>query len=235
MAFHLTDVVSAFVQRARRLYYAVMLMGHACPDCDGALVMVGESRCRCRACGRTLDPTVAFQRCSACGGRPVLRIRRYQCSRCREDVPSRFVFQGLVFDAEYFRERMAEFRKRKQAERERLQERVVEDRSNVLDPPVADLESVPGLVDALNNLSLGPELCAWVPLQNGFDLGRYQRHLLAHVGLIQVCFEDLPPLEDNYRLDRIWRFVALIFMDHAGLIQIYQEGRTIWVKQHETD
>lgn len=108
LAFRLTDVVAAFRAKARRLYYAVMLMGHRCSKCGGALAMEAEGTCSCRECGHTVDPTAAFQRCSACGGIPELRVRRYHCQDCGSDIVSRFLFDGLVFDAEYFRERMAE-------------------------------------------------------------------------------------------------------------------------------
>ena len=40
-----------------------------------------------------------FQRCAGCGGRPVLRVRRYLCGRCGADVASHFLFDALVFYA----------------------------------------------------------------------------------------------------------------------------------------
>ena len=197
--------------------------------------MVGESRCRCSSCGYIFDPTVSFQRCSACGGVPALRVRRYQCSECGADVTSRFVFEGLVFDVEYFRRKMAESRQRKQERREGIRRMVAENRSPAVKASPVDLEGIPGLVEALNSLTAGVDPRLLEPLRQSFDLGRYQRHLQAHIGLIEVCFNDLPPLENNVRTDRIWRFVALIFMAHTGLIEIRQEGQTIMVSQSETD
>lgn len=235
MAFHLTAAVARYSQRARRFFYEVMLSDLTCRQCRGRLVMVGQSRCRCTSCGYVFDPTVSFQRCSACGGVPVLRVRRYQCQQCGVDVPSRFVFEGLVFDVEYFRRKMAESRQRKRAQRERIQHMVAENRSLSLEAPPTDLEEIPGLMEALNSLTAGAESRLLRPLQQGFDLRRYQRHLQAHIGLIEVCFNDLPPLEKNTRKDRIWRFVALIFMAHTGLIEIRQDGQTIMVSQSEAD
>ena len=117
MALALADATARFRRLARQFFYEVMLADHGCPTCGGRLHMIGESRCRCEACGLGLDPTREFQRCGRCGGQPVLRISRYQCRGCGVDVPSRFVFDGIVFDADYFRQKMAETRDRKKARR----------------------------------------------------------------------------------------------------------------------
>ena len=229
LAMDLTGIVGRFVERARRLYYAVVLMGHTCAECGGALVMVGESRCRCTSCGHIFDPTVAFQKCPECGGSPRLRIRRYQCRQCGADLASRFVFDGRVFDADYYRQAMAESRHRKQRRREQARVMAVGSRSAVLESPAVDLGSVPGLIEALDGLTAGLDVAALAPLCQGFDLKRYERHVRAHIGAFGVCFDDIPPIEQNPRKDRVWRFVALVFMAHAGLIEICQEGLTIMV------
>lgn len=235
-AFDLAKAVEMFRTHARYYYYEVMLSGHACPRCAGRLSMIGESRCRCLSCNATLDPTTVFQRCSVCGGSPRLRVCRYQCRRCGADMLSRFVFDGHPFDREYFRQRMAESRERTREEQERTSAMVVESRSEVVAPPAADLESVPGLVEALDGLVGAPEIAAWLPLAKGFDLSRYQTHLEAHIGAIEVYFDDLPPLDGNARLDRIWRFIAIIFMAHAGLIEITREaGAIIVVRKDEAN
>jgi len=112
-AFEMARVVENFVQKARHFFYCVMLVGHRCPKCDGSLQIVAEGRCKCNSCGSEFDPTVAFQSCSSCGGTPVLRVRKYQCKDCGSDIRSKFLFDGLVFDAEYFRQRVAQSRQRK--------------------------------------------------------------------------------------------------------------------------
>lgn len=235
-ACDLARTVEVFMAHARHYYYEVMLSGHACPRCAGRLSMVGESRCRCLSCGDTFDPTVALQRCSGCGGSPRLRICRYQCQRCGAAVLSRFIFDGHPFDREYFRERMTESRERKREQRERTCAVVAGNRSEVVTPPAADLESVPGLTEALDGLVAGSEMAAWLPLATGFDLSRYQAHLQAHIGPIEVYFDNLPPLNDNARLDRIWRFIAIIFMAHAGLIEITRDaGAIIVMRKDETN
>ena len=134
-----------------------------------------------------------------------------------------------MFDAEYYREAMAKSRRRKLERREQARIFAVENRSAALEPPAVDLESVPGLIDALDGLAVGPEFVALAPLCRGFDLKRYESHVQAHIGPIAVSFDEIPSLGEDARKDRVWRFVALIFMAHAGLIAICQEGQTIMV------
>ena len=233
LAVELLDAVGAFVAKVRHFFYNVMLSGHVCPSCAGALVMIGESRCQCTGCGRTLDPTVAFQRCSSCGGQVEIRVRRYRCTSCGSDVPSRFLFDGLVFDAEYFRRRMAESRERKQDQRERVRRMLAECRSAHTEPTAADLASMPGLAEALNTLvSSG---CEEFDRESRprFDLARYQEHLQSHIGPVELAFDEIPSLAADAQQDRVWRFIAIIFMAHTGRLDTWQDGSTIMVVQHE--
>ena len=196
--------------------------------------MQAEGQCRCTRCGQALDPTVAFQRCSECGGKLELRVRRYRCIKCGEDATSRFLFDGLVFDAGYFRRKMAESRQRKGEQRERVREMLAESRSRNLQVPGADLSSIPGLAEALDGL-VGGHVPAeqWQPRQ-GFELRRYESHIEAHIQDIPLSLGEMPSLGEDARRDLIWRFTAVIFMAHAGLLDIWQEGSTIWVMRHET-
>jgi hypothetical protein len=234
-AFRLAEAVTGFAGRAKQLYYAVMLMGHECPRCGGGLVMEGEGRCKCRACGDELNPTVAFQHCRTCGGELELRARRYRCTRCGADIASRFLFDGLVFDSEYFRQKMTESRQRKRELRERVRKMLAESRSPHLDAMPADLAAVPGLMDALNGLVAdASEATPWQP-GTGFDLKRYQRHVEGHIRNSPIGLDEIPSLTEDTRKDLIWRFVAIIFMAHAGLVDVWQQGSTIMVVKHEAN
>lgn len=234
-AFCMAAAVERFMEQARTFYYAVMLSSHTCPKCGGNLKMIREGACRCCSCQHVLDPTIAFQQCELCGDEPRLAIRRYQCSRCRRDVASRFLFDGLVFDAEYFRQRMAESRERKQELREQVRQMLAESRSAVIQPQPVDLASVPGLLDVLNRLVSESETEFVQFLPPTFNLQRYQAHVEAHIRPIATSLEQIPPLSENTRLDRIWRFVAIIFLDHAGILDVWQDGPTIMVMKRETD
>ena len=152
-AFDMSAAVKKFVTKAKRFYYLVMLFGCRCPKCNGSLTMADEGRCRCSSCSYEFDPTVEFQRCSNCGGIPVLRMRRYHCRKCGRDVTSTFLFDGIVFDAKYFCRKMAESRHRKKKQRERVRKILAECRSGPLAIEATDLDSIPGLVEVLNSLT----------------------------------------------------------------------------------
>ena len=235
MALSLSDRVTRWTERVRWFFYDVVLWDLRCPSCDGSLAMVKEGQCRCRRCGQTFDPAPVFQQCGVCGGRPVLRVRRYACSQCGVDVPSRFLFDGLVFDAEYFREKMAESRQRRDDLRQQVRDMLAGSRSLPMAPALADLSEAPGLVEALNSLTADLPLPDLPWPGRGFDLSRYQSHLQAHIGPATVTFDQLPLLSENPRQDRIWRFVALLFMAQDGVVDLWQEGSIIMVKQHDSN
>ncbi len=235
MAFGLTDAVRRWSERARGFFYEAVLLNRACPGCRGPMRMVREGMCRCVNCDGEFDPTLTFQRCQSCGGQLAIAVRRYRCQHCGADATSRFMFDGLVFDAEYFRQKMAEYRSRRQDLRERVRQMLAGSRSRDLVLAGANLGDVPGLVEALNGLT------ADIPLANlsagsaPWSLPRYQGHLEAHIGTIPRRFDNLPPLSEDRRTDRIRRFVTIIFMANAGLIDAWQAGPDIWVKKHETN
>ncbi len=111
---------------------------------------------------------------------------------------------------------------------------LAESRSGNLELPVADLSIVPGLEEALNSLTVDlAELVPWVP-QEGFDLKRYQSHIQAHIQDFPISLEEIPPLK-NTRKDRIWRFVAVIFLAHMGFINIWQDGQVVMVIKNGSD
>ena len=233
-ALRLAAMVTGLRDHVPEFYYAVVLTEHRCPRCNQPLVMVRESWCRCRACSLAFDPTVTFQRCASCGGTPRQRVRRYVCDGCGQDVPSHFVFEGLAFDAEYFRQKMAEHRRRRQLQRERVRKLLAESRSPPIVTGGADLGSVPGLLDALAALSAAPSEIVHFEPRSSFDLKRYQAHVEAQLREFAIRLEDIPPLIEDRRLDRIWRFTAIIFLAHAGTLDVWQEDMTIKVIKHET-
>jgi hypothetical protein len=234
-ALCLVDRVEKFKDAARRFYYAVLLSGHGCPTCGGGLVMLREGACCCVACGQAFDPTIAFQRCAACGGSPSLVIRRYRCTRCGIDVPSRFLFDGLVFDAEYFRQKMIEYREGKADQRERVRQMLAESRSAILQTPAIELAGHLDLLQALDALIGDRDESVVFQPARPFDLNRYQTHIMAHVRLIPTRLAQIPSLCEDHRKDRVWRFIAILFLAHAGLVEIWQDGQDVMVKQREAD
>jgi len=231
----MAKAVEIFVDKAKRFFHSVMLLGHRCPECHGSLIMVTEGKCRCTTCGLEFDPTVEFERCLNCGGVPVLRIRRYQCSNCKSDIRSKFLFDSLVFDMIYFQRKVTESRQRKKEQRERVSQMLAESRSSDLPLEGIQLEAVPGLVEALNSLTLGIDEAVKIELRDGFDLERYEIHVRNHLRDFPLSLEQIPPLIENARKDLIWRFIAAIFLAHAGIIDIWQDGQDIMVMKHEVN
>jgi len=235
LAFDMTAAVKIFVDKVRRFYYWVMLSGYRCVKCGGSLAMVAEGRCKCTCCGDELDPTVTFQKCPVCGGAPVLRVSRYKCRNCSGVITSRFLFDGLVFDRNYFRRKMSESRQRKKEQHERVRQMLAESRSAALSFPEADLDAVPGLVDALNGLTSGLDTAIAVESHDEFDLKRYEAHIEAHIQDFPVNLSDIPPLSEDARKDVIWRFIAAVFLAHSGVVDIWQDEQDIMVIKHEAN
>ena len=228
----MADAVGLFVQKAKRFFYNVMLFGYRCPKCNNSLIMAAEGVCKCGSCEFEFDPTVQFQRCSNCGGKPILRVRHYSCTNCGGDIRSKFLFDGLVFEKEYFKIRMAESRQRKKEQRERVRKMLAESRSNALPLQAVDFNTVPGLVDALNSLTSGINTDFAVASHEEFDLKRYESHIHAHIAEFPVSLYEIPALTENPRKDLIWRFIAVIFLAHTGMVDIWQEDSNIMVIRH---
>lgn len=226
--------VEQFVRKVKDFFYQTMLLGHACPKCNQSVQMIAESRCKCRVCGYEFDPTLVFQQCVHCEGVPILKVRRYVCRKCGAEIKSKFVFEGLIFDARYFSQKMVESRQRKKEQREKVRLMLAECRSDTATTGPIDLQSIPDLLNALNQLTQGEDISQKLNLKIPFDLHRYQEHILKHLDSDEINFLHIPPCSKEKRLDVIWRFVALIFLAHAGRIEIKQEGESIWVKQSET-
>ncbi|MEX2389224.1 MAG: hypothetical protein WD534_15205 [Phycisphaeraceae bacterium] len=229
----LLTAVAGLVSHARQLFYELSLAGLACPSCNGPLVMVREGRCRCRQCGKHLDPTFQFQRCPACNGRLALRVCRYRCRRCGQDVPSRFLFDGKVFDADYFRQKMAASRQRRNTEKRTRREAAVLARSDALVLEPVRASAMPSLANVLDALvgSAEPDPVLLEQARQAFDLPRYEQHVMRHVSREPISLEQIPLPDPDRRLAKIGLFVALVFLQHAGQVALRQDGWTIWVRR----
>jgi chromatin segregation and condensation protein Rec8/ScpA/Scc1 (kleisin family) len=164
-----------------------------------------------------------------------LRTRRYYCELLR--------LQGIEvpeedpFDKNYFAQKMSEARERRKNERMRRIGELLAQRSGpvVFDEPIL-LESVPGLTEALNslvNIPIPIEIIHRFLGRDDFDLEGFQRHILTCLGDSVIAFDDLPPLLDQERKDRVFRFITLIFLAHTRKIVLWQEEERIWVKKNE--
>jgi len=225
-AAQIAEQIEELRRKTRELYFAVVLFRRPCPHCGStALRMLRDSWCTCKSCGNELDPTLAFGTCGDCGGALIRKRCHYWCESCRHPVRSRFCFDGRVFDAAYFREMMRQSRERKREKRQLLREQVAEARSSPYaiteEPSLAD---APGLLDDLDQ-AVGLEIPKGlldVAKRARFDMHAYQKHIRELVAGCIVHFEGIAQLVDDRRLDRIFRFITIIFMAHRGELEITQ-------------
>ena len=217
--------VAALILEARALFYEVMLFMKPCPECrESALRMVRDGLAVCAICRARIDPTLVFQACPDCDSRLVLKVCHYWCPQCRHPVRSLYCVEARVFDAAYFREKMQESRERKRREQEMVTKAVRHAPSDPITPcePIS-LDQSPGLEMDLNTI-----IAAVVPqelrksVQERFDIDTYRRHLSELVQGCVVEFEAISKLIEDTRLDRIFRFVTAIFLEHEGLLEIEQ-------------
>ena len=236
LALGVVAAVEKLLQKAKKFFYCIVLLGYSCPKCKGQVTMLYEGRCQCHTCRHEFDPTVVFQRCLKCGGTAILRVRRYQCKDCGKEITSRFLFDGLIFNAEYFKAKMAESRQHKKEQKERVKKMLAECKSDTLPLQAVDLDSVPGLLEALNGLSGGIAENFEIESRDEFNLKHYEQHIQAQIRDFPISLDEIPPLsKESARKDRIWRFIALIFLAHAGVVDIWQDGLDIMVVKNEVN
>ena len=232
------NFVSDFKDRAKEFYFEVVLSPFRCPLCGGRLKMTGQSQCSC-SCGNTLDPTTAFQKSTCCQSKLIMKTFHYACSRCHKTVPSRFLFDEKVFDREYFREMMVESRERAKKKREEIRKLLADSRSGTLtlleDP---NFSGLPGFFDDLDDFirsSSEEGYSGYSELfQQGistFHMDRYRDHILSILTWNTLLFSKITPLIEDFRLDRVRRFVTLIFMQQDHEVKITQNGNDLLVQR----
>ena len=225
------DRIERFKEQARNFFFEVMLSSHACPHCGQELRISGPAECSCRG-GHRFDPTLIFQRSPCCDARLIHKTYHYHCSRCGGVVASRFLFDERVFDAAYFREMMRESRERARKRREEVRLFLAGSRSAelcLLEEPVLDPSLVRDLDDFVGTQGLNPsEVLSGV--KSGFSMQKYREHILCALGGGNALFSEIEALIEDYRLDRVWRFVTLVFMQHEGEVELSQYGDQLMVR-----
>ena len=153
--------------------------------------------------------------------------------------PPRFIFDERVFDSAYFREMMRESRARAKQRREEIGRFLSEARSGTLlltEEPV--LESINGLLEDLDVfVQRGSEdvpACGFEPRQE-FSMALYRDHILASLGWDAISFSGIPPMSEESRRDRAWRFITLVFMQNERVVDLIQEGDNIWVQRLQNE
>jgi hypothetical protein len=188
------EYVQEYRNRVKAFYFDVLLSQYRCPKCSGSIHMVGQSECSC-LCGYRFDPTLAFQMSSCCMKPLTRKTFHYACSGCHKIVPSRFIFDERVFDAEYFREMMQDSRKRALVKKEEVRRLLAESRSGALtlmEEPQFD--AIPELFKDLdmfiqnNPCQLSDEA---FDLNTGFDMIPYRTQVLSLLSQSFLRFSDV--------------------------------------------
>jgi hypothetical protein len=94
------------------------------------------------------------------------------------------------------------------------------------------LDSLPGLQEALDAFisSGGITFGRFLP-KSGFSMKEYRNHILSVLGVGSRLFSEIRPLADDYRRDKIWRFITLIFMTQDREVELTQFGADILVER----
>ncbi|OVE73928.1 hypothetical protein BVX94_02315 [bacterium B17] len=223
------DRISNMGSRLRQFYYQVMLLNKVCPKCKSAtsLNMLKDGACICQRCEHQFDPTLTFQSCPQCQGRLSKQLFHYWCNKCKKRVRSLYCFDVKVFDASYFREMMRESRERKQQKIATIKKILQSSRSKPLtfnDAPA--LEDIPGLDNALDlfsNTPIAQDICDEVGGCPHFDMAQYRKYILDITDGCIIHFDGITNMISDQRLDRIFRFITIVFMQHNGEVTIEQE------------
>lgn len=229
------EYVGVYKERVRDFYFQVLLSQHACPTCGNELRMSGTSECSCYS-GHVFDPTITFQASSCCQARLIRKTFHYACSRCHETVPSRFLFDEKVFDAEYFREMMREHRDHIKSRREEIGRLLAESRSGeLLLTEELRLDTIPDFLQDLDTFILGNHSQLYgdaFELKSDFNLATYRTHILSLLAHHTLRFSDIAPLESDDRRDKVRRFITLVFMDNDREINLQQHGDDLLIRRY---
>jgi len=131
-----------------------------------------------------------------------------------------------VFDAAYFREMMRESRARKESRTEELRALLAGARSS---PAVSDCPMDAGFAELQADLDRVVAIPVTVFRNTllkkpAFQVDLYRRHIRELVEGCVVNFDGISPLLQDTRLDRVFRFIAVVFMDQEGVLEIQQEA-----------
>jgi hypothetical protein len=230
---HARDRVALYRNHARQFYLEVVLSIHRCPGCGANMRMVRPSRCRCE-CGAILDPTIAFQRSSCCQAKLRLARNHYVCTNCGATVPSHFLFDEKLFAAQYMREKMSESRERKRRRREEIRLLLAASRSSdlcITDFPTADaLGELSTVLDRFVGQEAVSDVAEFIG-DDEFSMEDYRQAILSRLGGYSTRFDAFPAVCSDRRLDKVRRFMTLLFMEQDREVWLEQQGSTIMVMQ----
>jgi hypothetical protein len=130
---------------------------------------------------------------------------------------------------------MRQSRKRKKIKREEIRLLLVESRSDTLrfmESP--DIETIPGLIEDLNKFVQNMQNESsqdYLYSHEQFDMDRYRDHILSTLSWDNILFSEIEPLCADFRDDKIYRFITLVFMDHEQEVELNQSGNDLSIQR----
>jgi len=130
---------------------------------------------------------------------------------------------------------MREYRNRQKNKKETIRQLLAESRSDVLplteDP---DLEAIPGLIQNLNDFiqteSYEMDSIAF-NAKPEFSMDEYRDHINSILSWDCMLFSNVDPLIDDFRNDKIWRFITLVFMQNDREVDLTQHGNDVLIQR----
>lgn len=219
---------------ACEFYFEVLLSLHPCRVCGRKMCVTHPSQWTC-ACGANLDPTVEFQRSECCNA-PVAKQRsHYACTQCGAYVPSQFLFDERIFDAEYFRVKMEEHRQNQREKREMIRQLLANSHSNAWTPAELNIDATlfRDLDDSIEHIE---HTSCYVPFvrEDVFQMEQYRQIILRALNGASVWFDGISAVTGNFRVERARRFITLVFMQHCQEVWLEERNKSILVKPYET-
>ena len=129
---------------------------------------------------------------------------------------------------------MQESRIRAKKKREAMRKLLAASRSGILTiEEDLDLDSVPSFFHDLNDFVQQTEDHGQYDfdIENNFSMGDYRDHILSVLTWNSVLFSNIAPLIDDYRCDRVRRFITLIFMQNDREVDLSQDAHGIRVQK----
>ena len=225
------NVIESYRASVQSFYFTVLLSKFRCPQCQGSFQLVGPSSALC-ICGAGFDPTLIFQKSGCCGAILVKRQCHYACSVCGDVVPSIFLFDEVLFDSEYFREKMRLSREQRRREQAETRAILRAERSGTLSFfDEIDLNALPGLLTDIDDLigakNTDEPLQEW---ERNLSIEDYRRHIVSLLDA-EIVFSSISPLFPEERRDKVYRFISLIFMEQDREVRLSQYGEDILVER----
>lgn len=221
--------------KVQRFHTQILLSKYNCLQCDGRLKFIGDRVAECINCHIKFDPTLEFQKCEKCNSKLAKKTQYYYCPKCQLPQRSIFSLDNWFYFSEYFAEKMRESRKAKRQKIEVMKKLLALAKSHNYFPNQIEINNISGLNNTLDFFIHHTTLKLFdtqEPSKVKFNLSQYRDHILDVLPTDCVIqFDGISSIIDDNKLDRIFRFITLIYMWHYREINLIQCDNLIRVER----